>query len=449
MAFGKHACEYARRMTDPCMRADMIDSAEYERKNVQRGLRDINGNGVPAGLTNISYIRASKTAPDGTRVPDEGRLYYRGYDINGLVRKYGEDRFGYEKTAYLLMFGEIPDETQAGEFLECLNDLRHLPKNFARDVIMKAPDRDIMNSMTRSILTLASYDRNAHDTGIPNVIRQCMMLISVFPMLAVYAYQAYNHYMNSKSMYIHRPDSTLSTAENTLRMLRPDMSFTPLEAQVLNTAFILHMEHGGGNNSTFTTRVVTSAGSDTYSSMAASMCSLKGSRHGGANLKVVDMMRNIAKNVKDPGNTDALRAYLSSILDGEAFDGQGLIYGMGHAIYSVSDPREVVFREFVKRLAAEKGKEKQMSLYEAVEKTAPEVIASKRRMYKGVSANVDFYSGFVYEMLGIPKELFTPIFSMARVAGWSAHRLEELVSGGKIIRPAYPGVMEKPRILPE
>lgn len=441
--------EYAEKMADMCVRADTVDSAKYAEKNVQRGLRDINGNGVPAGLTNISYIKASRTGENGERIPAEGKLYYRGYDINDLVKKYGCDRFGYEKIAYLLMFGEIPEEGQAEEFLERLSDLRHLPKNFTRDVIMKAPDRDIMNSMTRSILTLASYDRNESDTGIPNVIRQCMMLISVFPMLAVYGYQAYNHYSNSKSMYIHRPDSSLSTAENTLRMLRPDMSYTPLEAQVLNMAFILHMEHGGGNNSTFTTRVVTSAGSDTYSTVAASMCSLKGARHGGANLKVVDMMKDIAKNVKNPDDTDELGTYLTAILEGEAFDGQGLIYGMGHAIYSVSDPREVVFKKFVEELAAEKGKEKQMRLYKAVEKTAPEVIASKRKMYKGVSANVDFYSGFVYEMLGIPKELFTPIFSIARVAGWSAHRIEELVSGGKIIRPAYPGVMEKPKILPE
>ena len=448
MGFGRKAFDYAEKAAGLCVRNDRIDSGEYERRNVQRGLRDINGNGVPAGLTNISSITASRISEDGSRIPAEGKLYYRGYDIEDLVGRYGSDRFGYEKIAYLLMFGQVPDDGQAREFIKQLSDLRHLPKNFMRDVIMKAPDRDIMNSMTRSILTLASYDRNALSIDLPDVIRQCMMLISVFPMLAVYGYQAYNHYDNRGSMYIHRPDSGLSAAENTLRMLRPDRSFTPLEASVLNMAFILHMEHGGGNNSTFTTRVVTSAGSDTYSTVAASMCSLKGSRHGGANLKVVDMMRDIMKHVRDFDDREEVEAYLASILDGEAFDRQGLIYGIGHAIYSVSDPREVIFRKFVRELAAEKGKTEQMKMYEAVENAAPGVIAGKRKMYKGVSANVDFYSGFVYDMLGIPKELFTPIFSIARIAGWSAHRLEELVSAGKIIRPAYPGVLPA-RKLPE
>lgn len=442
MSFERPIFEYAKQVDELCIRNDQIPKEAYEKFNVQRGLRDINGNGVPAGLTNISSITASRME-NGVRIPDHGQLYYRGYNIIDLVKRYTQGRFGYEQLAYLLMFGELPDSRQTQDFLDALSQSRHLPQNFVRDVIMKAPNKDVMNTMTRSILTLAAYDSYALETNLPNVIRQCLMLISVFPMLAIYGYHAYNHYDNLGSMYIHRPDSSLSTAENTLQMLRPDQSYTALEATVLDAAFMLHMEHGGGNNSTFTTHVVTSAGSDTYATIAAAMSSLKGPRHGGANLKVVDMMSDIRANVKDPKDDEEMTAYLNSILSGEAFDHRGLIYGIGHAIYSVSDPRERVFKSFVKRLSEEKGRSEDMVLYDSVERLAPEVIRKKRKMYKGVSANVDFYSGFVYEMLGIPKELYTPIFSIARIAGWSAHRLEELVSSGKIIRPAYPSIMEK------
>ena len=447
MSFERPIFEYAKRQEDMCRANDQIPADAYEKFHVKRGLRDINGDGVPTGLTNISDITASRIE-NGVRVPADGRLYYRGYNITDLVNRFSAHRFGYEKLAYLLMFGQLPDAQQTEDFLGALTQSRHLPSNFVRDVIMKAPGSDIMNTMTRSILTLAAYDPYAQRTDLPNVIRQSLMLISVFPMLAIYAYHAHNHYDNLGSMYIHRPDPSLSTAENTLRMLRPDQQFTDVEAMVLDAAFMLHMEHGGGNNSTFTTHVVTSAGSDTYATIAAAMSSLKGPRHGGANLKVIDMMSDIRENVSDLKDDEELSRYLGRMLDGEVFDHQGLIYGIGHAIYSVSDPRERVFHSFVRKLSEAKGRREDMELYEKVQAIAPKVISEKRRMYKGVSANVDFYSGFVYEMLGIPKELFTPIFSIARIAGWSAHRLEELVSGGKIIRPAYPSLMQK-KELPE
>lgn len=442
MSFERPIFEYAKKQEDICRKNDLIPNEAYEQFNVKRGLRDMKGDGVPVGLTNISYITASRKE-NGVRIPDDGQLYYRGYNIMDLVKRYSQNRFGYESLAYLLIFGELPDEQDMQGFLNALTQSRHLPSNFVRDVIMKAPGSDVMNSMTRSILTLSSYDPYAQQTDLPNVIRQSVMLIAVFPMLAIYGYHAYNHYDNLGSMYIHRPDPSLSTAENTLRMLRADQQFTPVEAAVLDAAFMLHMEHGGGNNSTFTTHVVTSSGSDTYATIAAAMSSLKGPRHGGANLKVVDMMDDIRKNVTDCTDDEAIDAYLNRILEGEAFDGKGLIYGMGHAIYSVSDPRERVFHSFVRKLSEEKGRTDDMDLYEKVQEIAPKVISRKRKMYKGVSANVDFYSGFVYDMLGIPKELFTPIFSIARIAGWSAHRIEELVANGKIIRPAYPSIMQK------
>jgi citrate synthase len=351
--------------------------------------------------------------------------------------------FGFEKTAYLLLFGEIPSDEELREFTELLAVGRELPTNFTRDVIMKAPSKDIMNSMTRSILTLASYDENLNSNDVGNVIRQCLNLISVFPMLAVYGYHAYNHYEQDESMYIHRPSPELSTAENLLMMLRPDKKYTFLEAKVLDVALILHMEHGGGNNSTFTTRVVTSSGSDTYSAIAAAMSSLKGPKHGGANLKVMEMMGDIRTHVKDYSDQEEISAYLSKLLEGEAFDHKGLIYGMGHAVYSLSDPRERVFKKFVEQLAVEKHREADMLLYNNIEKLAPELIAKKRRIYKGVSPNVDFYSGFVYEMLGIPMELYTPIFAIARIVGWSAHRVEEIIGMNKIIRPSYKSVMQE------
>lgn len=425
-----------------CREADHLEPELFEKYDVQRGLRDKNGNGVVTGLTNISRIDSFKMV-DGVKTPCEGKLWYRGYDCIELVKGFRERSFGFEEAAYLLLFGNLPNETQLKEFEEMLAAKRTLPTNFTRDVIMKAPSSDIMNSLTRSVLTLASYDKNCSDNSIENVLRQCLGLISVFPMLAVYGYHAYNHYQNDESMYIHRPSKKLSTAENLLMMLRPDKKYTDLEAKVLDIALVLHMEHGGGNNSTFTTRVVTSSGSDTYSVIAAALSSLKGPKHGGANIKVVEMMRDIEKNVSDWEDEEAVRAYLKKILNKEAFDGKGLIYGMGHAVYSLSDPRAQVFKGFVQQLAAAKGRDRDFALYSMIERLAPRVISEKARIYKGVSANVDFYSGFVYSMLEIPLEMYTPIFAIARIVGWSAHRIEELINMDKIIRPAYKSVMKE------
>ena len=350
----------------------------------------------------------------------------------------------FEKIAYLLLFGEMPSEEELKQFCKIMAQSRTLPTNFTRDVIMKAPTKDIMNSMTRSILTLGSYDAQLNSPEIvTNSLRQCMELISIFPMLAVYGYHAYNHYENDDSMYIHRPEPELSTAENLLMMLRPNKNYSRLEAKVLDVALILHMEHGGGNNSTFTTRVVTSSGSDTYSTIAAAMSSLKGPKHGGANVKVMEMMENIREHIKDVHDEEEIEAYLAKILAGEAFDHKGLIYGMGHAVYSLSDPRERVFKSYVERLAVAKDREDDMLLYNTIEKLAPKLIAGERKIFKGVSPNVDFYSGFVYEMMGIPMELYTAIFAIARIVGWSAHRMEELIGTSKIIRPAYMSVMDE------
>ena len=421
-----------------------IPSELFKEYGVNRGLRDINGNGILTGLTNISLIQSKKEV-NGELVPCEGKLLYRGYNINDLVSGFTEKGYyGFEETTYLLLFGKLPNKEELNDFKEILNIFRKLPTNFTRDVIMKAPSKDIMNSMTKSVLTLASYDPNVSDLSINNVLRQCLQLISVFPMLAVYGYHAYNHYICDNSFYIHFPDEKLSMAENILRMLRPDMKYTELEAKVLDIALVLHMEHGGGNNSTFTTRVVSSSGSDTYSVIAAALSSLKGPKHGGANIKVVEMMKNIKENVSDVYDKDEVKSYLEKIVDKEAFDKSGLIYGMGHAVYSISDPRAQIFKGFVEKLAFDKGREKDYALYSAVANLAPQVIGEKRHIYKGVSANVDFYSGFVYSMLDIPLELYTSIFAMARVVGWSAHRLEELVNMDKIIRPAYKSlVVEK------
>ncbi|MBR4144328.1 MAG: citrate/2-methylcitrate synthase [Lachnospiraceae bacterium] len=438
----KQVRSYAEQIQDTCIKNDSIPKELYAKYGVNRGLRDINGNGVLTGLTNISEIISSKII-DGEKVQCDGELWYRGYHIQTLINGLGDDELGFEKIAYLLLMGELPTAEQEAEFKELLGGCRILPTNFTRDVIMKAPSHDIMNTMTRAILTLASYDDKALDTSISNSLRQCIQLISEFPMLAVYAYNAYVHYEKNESMFIHHPDPKLSTAENLLMLLRPDKKFTKTEAKVLDTALILHMEHGGGNNSTFTTRVVTSSGSDTYSTIAAAMSSLKGPKHGGANIKVMEMMDDIRKHVKDYADKDALSAYLKKIIDKEAFDKKGLVYGMGHAIYSVSDPREKVFRRFVEQLATEKGREKDLLLYNNIEELAPVLIAQKRKIYKGVSPNVDFYSGFIYEMLGIPLELYTAIFAIARIVGWSAHRIEELVTVDKIIRPAYMSVMKE------
>ncbi len=425
-----------------CREADSLAPELFDKYEVQRGLRDKNANGVVTGLTNISRIDSFKMV-DGVKTPCEGKLWYRGYDCIELVKGFRKKRFGFEEVSYLLLFGKLPTEGQLKEYQEMLAARRTLPTNFARDVIMKAPSSDIMNSLTRSVLTLASYDKSCNDTTIENVLRQCVGLISVFPMLAVYGYHAYNHYQNDESMYIHRPSRKLSTAENLLMMLRPDKAYTELEAKVLDIALVLHMEHGGGNNSTFTTRVVTSSGSDTYSVIAAALSSLKGPKHGGANIKVVEMMRDIEANVSDWEDEEAVRGYLKKILNKEAFDRKGLIYGMGHAVYSLSDPRAQVFKGFVQQLAAAKGRDKDFALYSMIERLAPQVISEKARIYKGVSANVDFYSGFVYSMLEIPLEMYTPIFAIARIVGWSAHRIEELINMDKIIRPAYKSVMQE------
>jgi len=433
---------YTTRQSALCEKNDSIRRGLYQELGVKAGLRDENGKGVLAGLTNISEITAFAQV-DGRQVPCDGRLLYRGYDVKDLIRGSAGQKFAFEETAYLLLFGQLPTEAELREFCSVLAASLTMPTNFTRDVIMKAPSVDVMNSMTRSVLTLASYDKKAADLSLPNVLRQCIQLMSIFPMLAVYGYHSYNHYERNASMYIHRPDSRLSIAENFLRMLRPDMKYTELEARVLDVSLLLHAEHGGGNNSSFTTRVVTSSGSDTYSAIAAALCSLKGKRHGGANIMVVEMIRDIKAHVSDWQDEDEVSVYLDKILNGEAFDRKGLIYGMGHAVYSLSDPREVIFKSFVEELARAKGRERDLALYSCIEQAAPKLIAKERKIYKGVSPNVDFYSGFVYDMLGIPMELFTPLFAVARIAGWSAHRIEELVGDNKIIRPAYKSLVTK------
>lgn len=422
--------------------AGIIDSELYTRYDVKRGLRDINGKGVLAGLTHISDVRATEIK-DGVSVPAHGKLFYRGYNVQDLINGFTkDDRFGFEETAYLLLFGELPNSTELAEFRKLLGSYRSLPTSFVRDIIMKAPSKDMMNTLARSVLTLYSYDDRADDTSLPNVLRQCMQLISLFPMLSIYGYQAYSHYHDGNSLFIHQPIPELSTAENILHILRPDSSYTPLEAKILDIALVLHMEHGGGNNSSFTTHVVTSSLTDTYSTIAAAIGSLKGPRHGGANIKVVKMFEEMKREIHDWEDEEEVSCYLRKLLHKEAFDHAGLIYGVGHAIYSKSDPRAVVFKSFVQKLSEEKGLQKEFALYSLVEKLAPEVISAERQMYKGVSINVDFYSGFVYHMLGLPMELYTPIFAIARIVGWSAHRLEELANNGKIIRPAYKPVGE-------
>lgn len=419
-----------------CEENNAIDRELYTQFEVKRGLRDLNGKGVLAGLTNISDVCAKKVV-NGEEVPCAGSLYYRGYNIKDIVKGFLEAKHpGFEETAYLLLFGELPAEQELKEFQRLLAERRTLPPNFVRDVIMKAPSRDMMNGISRCILQLYSYDAKADDTTIPNVLRQCLNLISQFPMLMVYCYHAYN-YRRGQDLYIYAPDPQLSTAENILMMLREDRQYTELEAKILDMALVLHMDHGGGNNSTFTTHVVTSSGTDTYSTIAAAMASLKGPKHGGANVKVTQMFEDMKNTLTDWEDEEQIRRYLEALLNKEAFDRKGLIYGMGHAIYSVSDPRADIFKSFVEQLAKEKGHEAEYALYAKVEHMAPEIIAQKRKMYKGVNANVDFYSGLVYSMLDLPPALYTPIFAAARIVGWSAHRLEELKNVDKIIRPAY------------
>ena len=423
-------------------KAGIIETDLFTKYDVKRGLRDLNGRGVLAGLTNISDVRANKIV-NGEQVPLPGELFYRGYNVRDLVSGIkNDDRLGFEEIAFLLLFDKLPDKSELADFNALLSDYRTLPTSFVRDIIMKAPSKDMMNTLARSVLTLYSYDDRADDTSIPNVLRQCLQLISLFPMLAIYGYQAYSHYHDGNSLIIHPPKKELSTAENILHILRPDSSYTPLEARILDVALILHMEHGGGNNSSFTTHVVTSSMTDTYSVIAAAIGSLKGPRHGGANIKVVGMFEEMMKEISDWEDEEEISAYLLKLLRKDAFDHAGLIYGVGHAVYSTSDPRAEIFRSYVERLSIEKGLEKEFALYSLVEKLAPRVIAEERKIYKGVSINVDFYSGFVYKMLGIPYELYTPLFAIARIVGWSAHRLEELANNGKIIRPAYKPIHE-------
>lgn len=417
-----------------------IDEELFSQYNVNRGLRKRNGEGVLAGLTDISMIQ-SYTMIDREIVPCEGKLYYRGINIEDIVHGFiSENRYGFEETCYLLLFGSLPNETELNNFKEMIAEYRQLPTNFVRDIIMKAPSRDMMNMLARSVLTLYAYDDNGSDTSIPNVLRQSIQLIALFPVLAVYGYQSYSHYEMGQSLFIHPPKDDLSVAENILHLLRPDSQYTKLEAKLLDMALVLHAEHGGGNNSTFTTRVVSSSGTDTYSAIAAALCSLKGPKHGGANIKVVEMFADLKENVKDWSDEDQIREYLLKLLHKEAFDHAGLIYGMGHAVYSISDPRSKILSKFVKKLSEEKGREEEYHLYASVERLAREVIAQERKIYKGVSANIDFYSGFIYNMLGLPHELYTPLFAIARIAGWCAHRMEELVNGNRIIRPAYKAV---------
>ncbi len=423
--------------------AGIIDSDLFVKYDVKRGLRDLNGKGVLAGLTHISDVRATKVV-DGQVVPDYGSLFYRGYNVKDLIDTTKIDKkYCFEEVTYLLLFDKLPNKQELKEFCDMLAFYRTLPTSFVRDIIMKAPSKDMMNTLARSVLTLYSYDEMADDVSMPNVLRQCLQLISIFPMLSIYGYQAYSHYHDGKSLFIHQPDPELSAAENILHLLRPDSKFTPLEARILDVALVLHMEHGGGNNSSFTTHVITSSLTDTYSTIAAAIGSLKGPRHGGANIKVVRMIECMKNEIKDWKDEDEVSAYLLKLLHGEAFDKSGLIYGVGHAIYSKSDPRAEVLKSFVGKLAHEKGLDDEYGLYTMIERLAPQIITKERHMYKGVSINVDFYSGFVYSMLGLPEELFTPLFAIGRISGWSAHRLEELANNGKIIRPAYRTLCEE------
>jgi len=427
--FIKNKCEM-------CIRNDTFAQEEYSKYDVKKGLRDAEGKGVIVGLTEVSQVDGSIMTENG-KEECKGILRYRGYSIEDLTQGFLNKRMGFEEVMYLILFGNLPNQTELDDFKNIINENMQLPRTFTRDVIMKAASQDVMNAISREILFLASYDDDALDNSLDNVLRQCLYLITVFPMLTVYSYHAYNHYINNQSMYIHNPDPSLSMAENFLRMLRPDKEYSELEAKVLDLALVLHMEHGGGNNSTFTTRVTTSSGSDSYAVIAAAMSSLKGPKHGGANLKVMDMMSDIRKHVKDPDDIEALTAYLNKILDKEAFDKAGLIYGMGHAVYTKSDPRAEVFKSFVKDLATDKGRLRDFQYYHNIEQIAPGLIMAHKHNSKSVCANVDFYSGFVYDMLNIPKELYTPLFASARIVGWSAHRIEELITSNKILRPAY------------
>lgn len=440
--------ERIKAMSELCYEHSTISQDLYDMHHVNRGLRDLHGNGVVTGLTAISTIKSFENI-NGEKKPCRGELRYRGMDIKDIVNGFlGDDRFGFEECTYLLLFGKLPSRSEYDDFFDMLGFYRSLPKNFVRDVVMKAPGKDIMNSLARSVLTLASYDKNLNDISVPNVLHQCIKLIANFPLLSIYAYQAYRHYKLGRGLYIHRPDPRLSTSENILRLLRSNKEYTPLEAKLLDLSLVLHADHGGGNNSTFTNYVVTSSGTDTYSSMVASLCSLKGPKHGGANIKVKYMFDDIKKNIKNWRDDGEIKDYLVKLLDKEAFDKSGLIYGMGHAVYSVSDPRAEIFKDFAQKLSEEKGMQKEFELYTRVASLASEVIAEKRRIYKGVSPNIDFYSGFAYSMLNLPEELYIPMFAVARISGWSAHRIEGLINCNKIIRPAYTAVAEETEYKP-
>ena len=439
---------YIKELADLSNSGNHIVPEMYPLHNVKRGLRDIDGNGVVAGLTEISYIKAKDKDSGGNAVPCKGELYYRGINIKDIVKGFvGEDRFGFEETMFLLLFSKLPDEKELLEFREQLSVYRSLPPSFVRDMILKAPGKDMMNILSRCVLALYTYDENPDDISVDNVVRQCLQLISELPLIAVYAYHSFQHYHNNNSLFIHYPKKELTIAENILYMLREDGQFTPLEAKLLDLALVLHAEHGGGNNSTFTTHVVTSSGTDTYSAISAALGSLKGPRHGGANIKVVQMFDDMKASINTK-NEQEIKDYLGKLLDKQAFDKAGFIYGMGHAVYSLSDPRADILRTYAEQLSKEKGMEDEFRLYEFVEKNAPQIIADKRKIYKGVSANVDFYSGMVYKMLNLPNELFTPIFAVARIVGWSAHRIEEIQNAGKIIRPAYINVKDRFEYIP-
>ncbi len=444
--FGKYSQDIAE-LSKIATKSDIINPKLYEKYDVKRGLRDINGNGVVCGLTEISEIISSAKDAQGNKIAAPGELYYRGIDIKDLVRGTLGRRFAFEEATYLLLFGQLPTSGQLARFCEILADFRSLPPSFVRDIIMKAPSGNMMNMLARCVLSLYSYDPRPEDISKRNVLRQSLQLIAQFPLLTVYSQKAYKYYHSDASLFIHKPQKDLSTAENILYILREDCKYTELEARVLDMCLVLHAEHGGGNNSTFTTHVVTSSGTDTYSSVAASLGSLKGPKHGGANIMVCEMFDNIKENVPDY-DKGKLKDYIAKILDKEAFDHTGLVYGMGHAVYSLSDPRADLLKAFAEKLAVEKHMEREYEMRKNVAAAAAELIADKRRIYKGVSPNVDFYSGFVYDMLNLPRELYTPFFAMARIAGWSAHRMEEITNGGKIIRPGYQAVAKRRKYVP-
>ena len=428
---------------------DPINPDLYEKYDVKRGLRNANGTGVLVGLTRIGDVVGYEIGVNGEKIPVPGRLMYRGYDVIDLVKDAeSHDDYCYEQCAYLLLMGELPTKEELQNFRDFLGSVRSLPPNFTEDMIMKAPSQDIMNKLARGVLASYSYDENPEDRSVPNIMRQCIELISRFSTLAAYGYQARRRYYENQSMFIHNPISTLSTAENFLHLIRPDGKYTKLEAQVLDLALIIHAEHGGGNNSSLTVHVVSSADTDTYSAIAAAVGSLKGRRHGGANIRVVEMMDEIKKNVKDWSSEKEIRDYLYKIAKKQAFDKTGLIYGMGHAVYTISDPRALLLREKAKQLAEEKGCLEEFNLYRTIEQVAPEILMEVHHSDKRICANVDLYSGFVYSMLNIPRELFTPIFAISRIAGWSAHRIEEIVAGGRIYRPAYKNVCEERKYIP-